>query len=80
MSIDYYAEAKAIAQILASRGLGTEAASLLDAIESGSTATEILMALRWRLSELVRAESLPDEFTANRMRKLITMLDKELRN
>ena len=78
MSIDYYAEAEAIAQVLASRGLGAEATSLRDAIESGSTATEILMALRWRLQEFVRAGSLPDEFTANRMRKLITELNKEL--
>jgi hypothetical protein len=78
MSIDYYAEAEAIAQILAGHGLSTEATSLRDAIESGSTATEILMALRWRLSELVRTGSLPDEFTENRTRKLIAELNKEL--
>lgn len=78
MGIDYYAEAESIAQTLASHGLGAEATSLRDAIESGSTATEILMALRWRVSEMIRAGSAPDEFTANRMRRLITELNKEL--
>jgi hypothetical protein len=78
MSTDYYAEAEAIARALASRGLDTEAALLREAIASGSTATEILMGLRWRLQGFVGAGCLPDEVTAKRARKLLAELDKEL--
>jgi len=78
MGIDFYAEAELIAQTFAANGLIKEAEALRDAIESGSTATEILMALRWRLSEFVEARTTPDEFTTNRMRRLIAELNREL--
>lgn len=52
MARDYYAEALNIAQLLEADELMAEAQAIRDAISSGSTGTEILMALRWHLQRL----------------------------
>lgn len=52
MSRDYYAEAMGIAQRLDDEGLADKARALREAIETGSTGTEILMALRWNLQRI----------------------------
>jgi hypothetical protein len=49
MTRDYHAEAREIARCLEDGGCSNDARSLIDAIETGSTGTEILMALRWNL-------------------------------
>jgi hypothetical protein len=52
MARDYYTEASGIARSLEKHGLIIEAQALIDAIDAGSTATEILMALRWHLQRI----------------------------
>ena len=52
MARDYYAEAKELAVLLEREGLAEEARSLVHAIADGSTATEILMAIRWHLERI----------------------------
>lgn len=50
MSRDYYSEARGLARQLEGAGIQGAPEALLQAIESGSTATEILMKLRWTLA------------------------------
>lgn len=51
-----------LADLLRKRGKHGDAQRVIDAIETGSTGTEILMALRWHVSELIKAGELtPDE-------------------
>ena len=49
MARDYYREAADIADLLEAKGLAEDSSALRLAMESGATATEILMALRWQL-------------------------------
>ena len=49
---DYHEEARNVALELKSMGLDAEASALVDAIEPGSTGTEILMASRWHLERI----------------------------
>jgi len=58
MSRDYYAEGEQIACSLESHGLTSEAKCIRDAIDGGSTASEILMRLRWQLLK-IDAANLP---------------------
>ncbi len=60
MTRDYYAEARDIAMLLEQAGLASDAASLVDAIEGGATATEILMALRWQLDRIEKLAAVTD--------------------
>ena len=55
MTMDYYAEAREIARCLERDGLVDDARALRNAIDSGSTGTEILMALRWHLQRIDKA-------------------------
>jgi len=52
MARDYYTEARGIARSLEKDGLIIEAQALIDAIDAGSTATEILNTLRWHLQRI----------------------------
>ncbi|MDE0887789.1 MAG: hypothetical protein OSB70_19925 [Myxococcota bacterium] len=56
MARDYYAEAEAVCEELEGLGRSDVADDLRAAIEGGSTATEILMALRWSLEQSISAE------------------------
>lgn len=64
MTMDYYAEARAVARRLIDEGRRGEAQELEDAITTGSTGTEILMSLRWHLQQLegVRGRLSTDTF------------------
>jgi hypothetical protein len=55
MTVDYHAEAREIARSLDDEGYKGEAQSLRDAIDNGSTGTEILMGLRWNLQRIDQA-------------------------
>jgi hypothetical protein len=54
-AFDYIASARSIRDALIGEDLETCRERIDDAIASGSTGTEILMALRWILSELQQA-------------------------
>jgi hypothetical protein len=73
--MNYYNEAFAIADALAAEGLVTESKAIRDAIELSSTATEILMRLRWQLQQ-IDAAKMPD--TRRRIESLTGALDREL--
>ena len=79
MEIDYYTEAGLIADAIEDQGHSVTATALRDAVEYGSTATEILMALRYRLTEFVASGILADPLMTARCRRLIAALDEELR-
>lgn len=74
-AIDCYAEAESIAKILANEGHVEAAESLIDAVASGSTASEILMALQFRLAALDLDGVLKSEFAISRVRRLIAALN-----
>jgi len=79
VDIDAYAETESIAQALAGQGYAGEAKLIRDAVECGSTASEILMTLRYRLTELTASAILLDGLTIARVRRLIAELDNRLR-
>jgi hypothetical protein len=54
---DYYEEAECICEQLERSGRSDLADEIRDTMEQGSTATEILMALRWKLDQALAAES-----------------------
>jgi hypothetical protein len=57
---DLYTRVRKFANELVSLGLNVWALKLINSIEGGSTSGEILMAIRWNLQELLRAETLSD--------------------
>jgi hypothetical protein len=71
MTIDYYAEARELATRIQREGLAAEAQALIDAMDAGSTATEILMALRWHLTEIDQANNISNLDTRRRIRDLL---------
>ena len=54
---DYYAEAESVCEELEGAGRSDVADDLRAAMEAGSTGTEILMALRWKLEQSLASES-----------------------
>jgi hypothetical protein len=78
MTVDYYTEAESIARAVASQGHAEEARLLRDSVECGSTATEILMALRFRLAALDASGIIHDALTVERIRRILAALDNEL--
>ena len=78
MTIDYYTEAESIAQTVASQGHAEEARLLRDSVECGSTASEILMALRFRLAALDASGIIRDALTVERVRRVVAALNNEL--
>jgi hypothetical protein len=76
--IDCYAEAEAIARVLASQGHVEGARLLRDAVDSGSTANEILMRLRFHLTALEASGVMQEAFTMAQIRQLIAALDGQL--
>ncbi|ANM30463.1 hypothetical protein ABI59_14125 [Acidobacteria bacterium Mor1] len=57
MARDYYAEAEVVCQDLERSGRPDLAQGLRDAKARGSTATEILMGLRWKLQQALEEEA-----------------------
>lgn len=78
MPSDVFAEAEAIADDLDSDGRSDLAVEIREAIASGSTGTEIMMALRWNLEQLLASE--PNlGTTAAKMRALLNAVEVALR-
>jgi|HubBroStandDraft_1064217.scaffolds.fasta_scaffold634778_1 hypothetical protein len=74
---DYYSEAHEVAAMLLERGMFEESNAVEEAIAGGSTATEILMRLRFTLMDLI-AKEMPEEVT-RKTQSLIRELDEALR-
>jgi hypothetical protein len=70
MARDYYAETHDVALLLQREGFAAEAQSLVRAISDGSTATEILMAIRWRLEQIDTPKFKLNSETRARVREL----------
>lgn len=70
MAYDYYSEARAIADLLVQEGFEAEASKLRDALAAGATGTEILMALRWHLQSISKADLRISTVTRTRARTL----------
>jgi hypothetical protein len=74
MNRDYHQEAREIAQHLADEGHSTEARALIEAIDSGATGTEILMALRWHLQQVDMAKLAMNLGMRTKIRELIAAI------
>lgn len=72
-NFDHYAAARTLISHLEHAGLASEAAALVAAMEDGATGTEIFMALRFHLSEILNRAHLPVD-----ARKLASRLMNEL--
>ena len=64
MSVDYYAEARYLAELLKQEGLEEWAGKVLNALDEGVTATEILMMLRWNIGKLLATQAASGETSA----------------
>jgi hypothetical protein len=78
MATDYYAVTNEIIVALEAEGLTSEATALRDVMEAGSTATEILMGIRWHLQKIDGANRTTNITTKRQIRELITELDRVL--
>jgi hypothetical protein len=78
MSPSYHTEAREIAGRLEQAGLAADARTLVDAIDAGSTGTEILMALRWQLRRIDESRSHLDADIRARIRALASAIDRAL--
>lgn len=78
MARDYYDEALDIARSLEDEGLSAEAQTLREAIDRGSTGTEILMALRFRLKHIYEAGLLRGGKTKDQIRDLAAAISAAL--
>ena len=74
---DHYQETKAIIEMLQGTSLNDYAALLQGALDEGSTGTEIFMALRWNIGNLLNEIDL-DDATRTRAKKLWEALDMAL--
>lgn len=71
MSFDYLSEGRSIAQELSSSGLTDWQKQIEEAIEFGSTGTEILMGVRWHLSQLLKSKDLVPPLLNQRIKDYI---------
>jgi hypothetical protein len=60
------------------QGHGATANAIRDTVQFGSTATEILMTLRWQLRKVMDEKSCADTLTNKRIERLVGELDKVL--
>ena len=74
MSRDIFADVRGLVALLLREGLKAEAHALSDAVESGSTGTEILMALRWHLRQIVASAELRTPV----LRQLVRELEEDV--
>lgn len=75
---DHYKEADELIEELRKFGFDEAADGLREAIDGGSTGTEIFMALRWKLGKLLEQSKLPELLQA-RAKRLRKELDVQLR-
>jgi len=73
--MDYYSEARRIAGLLRTEGLDADAANIEDTIEGGSTASEILMGIRFHLERAMHRAS---QTTSRQIVLLINEVNKAL--
>lgn len=76
-NFDHYAAAQELISRLESEGHAADAAKLRAAMEDGSTGTEIFMALRFHLAEIVRRTPLKGE-TQTKASRLLGELNDAL--
>lgn len=76
---DIYAEAKAIAHLLSKVGAKTSADLVIEKIEAGSTATEILMGVRWAVQECLKTRRKEMGDLDKRMLALVARIDGALK-
>lgn len=74
---DHYQEAKSIITMLQESSLANYSDLLQNAMDEGATGTEIFMALRWNLENLLKEDDLDDLIKA-RITRLKEELDKAL--
>jgi hypothetical protein len=70
---DHYAATRDLISHLESDGYAADAAKLRSSMEDGATGTEILMALRFHLSEIVRLVPLDGESQIQASRLLVEL-------
>ena len=76
---DHYSVAKDIARRLAEAGHPDWKERLEDAMAAGATGTEICMALRWNLRNLLRSKIKIDTETRAQVNELISKLNSALK-
>jgi len=74
-NFDYYLEARDLISRLKSEGDDESASKLRSAMEGGATGTEILMALRFHLAEIIKNIPLRDETRIQASRLLVEIID-----
>ncbi len=74
-NFDYYAAAEELISRLEKEGHAVDAAKLRTAIEEGSTGTEIFMALRFHLTEIVKQTPLKGDSQIKAARLLVELND-----
>lgn len=72
---DYYESACALIGTLKNEGFFTEASELQKAIDEGSTANEIMMALRWCLQKIIATKPIWADTTRRRVMSYLSALD-----
>lgn len=76
---DIYEEAKIIAHLLSEVGARNSADLVIEKIESGSTATEILMGVRWAVQECLKTRRKKMGDLDKRMLALVARIDGALK-
>lgn len=74
---DHYVEAQELIGMLRKEGLSNYADAMLKAMEEGSTGTEIFMALRWNVKNLIESRQCSN-MAEIKARRLYQELDKAL--
>lgn len=75
---DFYSEIDSLINILNKESFNEQASTLKDAVDSGSTSSEILMSLRWNLNKILLDSHKYDCFIRMKIKHIIKELDKVL--
>lgn len=78
-STDYYLTARKIATELSQTGYSDWGARIINAIEAGSTATEILMGVRWHLDQFRELKFPISPVLESKISSLLVELDNLLK-
>jgi hypothetical protein len=79
VTYDHYKEARELAEQLREEKIGSFADKIIGAIEEGSTGTEIFMALRWNIKNLLKTKDYLLSITIrDKASRLYKELDKAL--
>jgi len=79
IKFDYYESACTFIEVLKTEILFTEASELQKAIDDGSTANEITMALRWNLQKIIARDLAWSNTTQRRATSLLDGLNEMLK-